>query len=107
MCDAKTLSHKGTTMISRCAECQCIFIWNTNIIVSFSTEQFILFKDFINELSFEEHCFPFPDGQDRVMMRTPVDNIQLTFTPDEWEDFHEAVEEAAYMQQVYALIDDN
>jgi hypothetical protein len=38
-------------------------------------------------------------------MRTPVDDVQLTFTPEQWENFHAAMDEAAYMQQVYGLME--
>lgn len=51
------------------------------------------------------HALPFPDGQEQVVMRTPVNDIQLAFTPGEWDDFHEAMEEAVYMQEVYSLIE--
>ena len=104
MCDAKVLSQKGASVISRCSECRCVFIWNHNLILSFTPEQFMQFKGFAAELDFTGHSFPFPDGQERVVMRTPTNDIQFTFTPDEWEDFQAAMEEAAYMQEVYALM---
>lgn len=105
MCDAKILSQKGAPVISRCSECRCVFIWNHNLILSFSPEQFIQFRDFANDLDFTGHSFPFPDGQERMVMRTPTNDIQFTFTTDEWEDFHAAMDEAAYMQEVYSLME--
>ena len=63
MCDAKILSQKGTSVVSRCSECQCIFIWHHNLILSFTPEQFIQFKNFTIDLEFSDHSFPFPDGQ--------------------------------------------
>jgi hypothetical protein len=104
MCDAKVLSQKGASVISRCSECRCVFIWNHNLILSFTPEQFMQFKGFAAELDFTGHSLPFPDGQERVVMRTPTNDIQFTFTTDEWEDFRAAMEEAAYMQEVYALM---
>jgi hypothetical protein len=38
-------------------------------------------------------------------MRTPVNDIQLTFTVDEWDDFHASMDEAIYMQEIYALVE--
>jgi hypothetical protein len=105
MCDARVLSQKGAAIISRCSECRCIFIWNHNVILSFSPQQFALFKGFVDDMVFEENAFPFPDGEDRAMMRTPVDNIQLTFTPTEWEDFQSAIGEAIYMQEIYTMME--
>ena len=49
----------------------------------------------------------FPDGQDRLVMRTPVNDVQFTFTMDEWEDFQAAMDEAVYMQEIYALMNNN
>jgi hypothetical protein len=105
MCDAKVLSQKGASVISRCSECHCVFIWNHNLILSFTPEQFTQFRDFAADLDFDGHSFPFPDGQERIVMHTPVSDIQFTFTPHEWEDFHAAMDEAAYMQEVYGLME--
>ncbi|WP_110587374.1 DUF6686 family protein [Mucilaginibacter sp. Mucisp86] len=105
MCDAKILSQKGTSVVSRCSECQCLFIWHHNLILSFTPDQFIQFKNFAIDLDFGDHSFPFPDGQERVVMRTPVNDIQLTFTVDEWEDFHASMDEAIYMQEIYAMVE--
>jgi len=105
MCDTKVLSQVGESVISRCAECRCIFIWHNNLIISFSTEQFNQFRDFTVELDFTAHSFPFPDGQERVVMRTPVNDVQMTFTTEQWGNFHSAMDEAIYMQQVYDLME--
>jgi hypothetical protein len=107
MCDAKVISQKNTVVISRCSECRCIFIWNNNLILNFSPQQFIQFRDFTIELDIDEYTLPFPDGQERVVMRTPVNDIQLAFTPQEWDDFHAAMEEAVYMQEIYSLMERN
>ena len=104
MCDAKTLSHKGAVMISQCADCKTINIWCNNLIFNFTVEQFTSFKQFTEELDFDERSLPFPDEQDRVVLKTPIDHINFTFTLDEWDDFHDAMNEAYYMQQVLALI---
>ncbi len=105
MCDAKVISQKNAVVISRCSECRCIFIWNNNLVLSFTPEQFVQFRGFTADLDFEEFTLPFPDGKERVVMRTPVNDIQLAFTPDEWEDFHSAMEEAVYMQEIYSLME--
>ena len=105
MCDAKVLSQVGASVISRCQECRCIFIWNNNLILSFTPEQFTQFRDFTLELDFDNYTFPFPDGQERMVMRTPVNDVQFTFNNDEWEDFHAAMNEAVYMQEVYSLME--
>lgn len=103
MCDAQLLSKRGVTVINRCAGCRCIYIWNHNLILTFSGEQFASFRKFATELDFDHDAFPFPDAEDRVVMRTPLKDIQLTFTRPEWLDFNSAMEEAGHMLEVYAL----
>lgn len=105
MCDAKIISHKGAAVVSRCSECRCIFLWHQNLVLNFTPEQFVQFKNFTDEMEFDNHTFPFPDGQERVVMRTPANDLQLTFTPEEWENMHEAMEEAIHMQEVYSIVE--
>ncbi len=105
MCDARVISQKGTAVISRCSECRCIYMWHHNLVMNFTPVKFTQFRDFIVEMNFGDHSFPFPDGQERVIMRTPADDLQLTFTTDEWEDIHAAIEEAFYMQEVYSIME--
>jgi hypothetical protein len=80
-------------------------MWHHNLVMNFTPKQFTQFRDFLFDMNFGDHSFPFPDGQERVVMRTPADDLQLTFTTDEWEDMHAAIEEAVYMQEVYSIME--
>jgi hypothetical protein len=53
------------------------------------------------ELNFVNYTFP----QDRMVMCKPVNDVQFTFSTDEWEDFHAAMDEGIYMQEVYSLME--
>ena len=105
MCDAKTLSHKGAVIISQCVDCKTINIWCNNLIFNFTPQQFRDFKKFTEDLDFDDRSLPFPDKQERVVLKTPIDHINFTFTLDEWVDFHDAMDEASYMQQVLAMME--
>ncbi|MEO6522835.1 MAG: DUF6686 family protein [Mucilaginibacter sp.] len=105
MCDAKVLSHKGAAVVSRCHDCRGLFIWNNNLVLNFTPTQFAKFRVFTQDLDIDEYTLPFPDGLDRVVMRTPNSDINLTFTPQEWHDFNEAIEEATHMLNVYELME--
>lgn len=105
MCDAKVLSHKGAAVVSRCNDCRGLFIWNNNLVLNFTPNQFYKFRAFTQDLDIDEYTLPFPDGLDRVVMRTPNSDISLTFTPTEWYDFNEAMEEAIHMLNVYQLME--
>ncbi|WP_158992584.1 DUF6686 family protein [Mucilaginibacter sp. L196] len=104
MCKTIVLSRKCATVISQCMECKIMNIWLRNLLLNFTPEQFKMFKNFTSGLDVEESMFPFPDGEDRLVLRTPHSDICFTFSLTEWEDFQAAMEEAEYMQGVYTLI---
>ena|ERR1700744_2246984 len=104
MCQTQILSHKGAVVISQCMECKTLNIWHHNFLLTFSLEQFKSFKHFTRLLDVEEYTFPFPDGEERLVLCTPHSDISFTFSFDEWETFQAAMEEAEYMQGVYDLL---
>jgi len=104
MCQTIVLCRKGPIVISQCMECKILNIWLRNLLLNFTPGQFKMFKDFTSKLDVEESMFPFPDGEERLVLRTPHSDICFTFSIHEWEDFQMAMEEAEYMQQVYQLI---
>ncbi|MFD2874340.1 DUF6686 family protein [Mucilaginibacter ximonensis] len=104
MCEVKTLSQRGSTVISQCIECKMLNIWHNNLLFNFTPQQFADFCSFVGSLEFEDRSHPFPDGQERAILKTPVEHLNFTFTKDEWEDMKAAMDEATYMQTVFALI---
>lgn len=104
MCNKITLSKKGATHISYCAKCKHIYIWNGNIMLTFSPTQFLSFKKYTESPDFNESFYHFPDGEDRLILHTPNSDICFSFTENEWTNFYAAMEEAEYMQEVYHLI---
>jgi hypothetical protein len=104
MCQTLVLSRQGKVTISQCMECKILTLWLHNLLLNFSPEQFKSFKDFTSQLDIEESMFPFPDGEERLVLRTPNKDICLSFTIEEWEDFHTAMDEAEYMQDIYRII---
>ncbi len=104
MCQHTILSQKGQTVISQCPECRTLSIWQHNLLLNFSAQQFRSFKHFTAGLDAADALFPFPGGEERLVLRTPNSDICLTFSTEEWEDFQAAMEEAEYMSSVYDLI---
>ena len=78
-------------------------IWHHNLLLTFSPGQFHSFKDFTTKLDMVEAMFPFPDGEERFVLRTPTNDISLAFSLNEWEDFQTAMEEAEYMMGIYDI----
>jgi len=107
MCEHNILSQKGQTLISRCQGCKTTKIWQHNLLLSFTKGQFLAFKNFTSQINAAEAMFPFPDGEDRFVMRTPNMDISFAFTGSEWEDFGAAMEEAVYMIGIYDMLSEH
>lgn len=104
MCETRVLSQKGSAVISHCPECDMLNIWHQNLMLAFTADQFNSFRKFTSELDFAERSYPFPDGTERVILCTPNRDINFVFSTDEWDNFHAAMEEAAYMRDIYQMI---
>jgi hypothetical protein len=104
MCQSQILSRKGPVVVSQCLECKTLNIWHHNLLLTFTPGQFKAFKDFTAMLDVPDCTFPFPDGEERFVLRTPHIDISFTFSLDEWGDFQAAMEEAEYMQDIYNLL---
>ena len=94
MCQHQILSQKGQTIISQCPDCKGVNIWQHNLLLSFLPDHFLAFKAFTSQLDSAEAFFPFPDGEDRFVLRMPNSDISFAFTEEEWETFNLAMDEA-------------
>ncbi len=104
MCENIILSKTGAATISQCMECKVLTLWMRTLLLNFSPEQFRSFKNFTSKLEVDQSLFPFPDGEERLVLRTPHNDICMTFSIDDWEQFQGAMDEAEYMMQVYDMM---
>ncbi|MBE9585831.1 hypothetical protein IM792_15350 [Mucilaginibacter sp. JRF] len=104
MCQHIVLARKGQTVISQCPDCRTFCIWQHNLLLNFSEEQFRSFKTFTANLDAADASFPFPDGEERLVLRTPNNDICLTFSLDEWDGFQAAMEDAVYFGNIYDMM---
>lgn len=104
MCKTTILSAGRRTTITQCPCCDVIYIWHNNLLLSFSMADFITFKNVIEKTSFTENCLPFPDKRNRIILRTPNDDISFAFTHRELETFKARLNEALFMKEVYSLV---
>lgn len=104
MCRSIMLSKRGQATISQCPDCKMLNVWQHNLLLNFTPEQFKAFKTFTSGIEEADAMFPFPDGEDRFVLRTPNSDICFTFSLTEWEDLMAAMEEAEYMQSVYQIL---
>jgi len=65
---------------------------------------FVTFRNVIEKTSFTENCLPFPDKRNRIILRTPNDDISFAFTHRELEAFKARLSEALLMKEAYSLV---
>lgn len=104
MCKTRVLSTKGDTLISTCVGCKVFYLWHNNLLLNFTEQAFMSFREVVEGMPFNNNCLPFPDMEERIILHTPNEDICFAFCYDEFEDFKEAINEAIYMNEVYALM---
>lgn len=104
MCKTIVLSSGKDTAISHCPCCDIFYIWHNNLLLNFTHNDFLNFKDIIQNFSFSETSLPFPDKKDRILLRTPNQDISFAFTHDELDAFRSMLNEAMFMKEVYTLM---
>lgn len=104
MCQTIPLSSRNNITISQCAQCQIVYVWFNNIMISLGTSKFKSFQKAMMKLDFDRCYIDFPDGTERAVIGTPNPEIAMVLTEDELTDMNEAMAEAIYMIEVYALM---
>lgn len=104
MCQSVILSSKGNTSISYCSACKNHYIWQGAFVLTFSPLQYDCFLEEISNKTGDEELYRFPDGVNRIVLPTPVQEIVFTFSEEEWADFTATLKEAYYMREVYRII---
>ena len=104
MCKATVLSAKGATTITYCKQCCTHYIWQHSYLLTFNGAQYKRFVSRVADRIGREEYYVFPDGEWRTLLQTPMDELVFTFTQEEWKDFHQSLEEAVYMREVYQML---
>lgn len=104
MCKANVIARKGNISVTQCVNCKVVNIWNQNVLISFSFEQFHAFINATKGLQFDDYLEISPDGAEVVVLATPSPDMNLVFKRQEWHDFFAALTEAAYMQEIYKMV---
>lgn len=104
MCQIRVLSSKKQAVISHCIHCKMVLVWHQNLLLNFTPEEFLSFRNMIFKLDYYDCCVEFNDGEERAIIRTPNHDICFAFNYEEWENLRDAIEEAVYMNEVYQLM---
>jgi len=104
MCNPILLKSTPTTHLSQCVECKTIFLWHNNFVINYTVPEFNTFRKIVNVSEFESNSLPFPDDVERIMVRTPHESINLTFTHEEWVSLKDVLDEAQFVLQIYEMM---
>lgn len=104
MCQSTILSHRGRTTVSYCAKCLNHYIWQSSFILTFTPYQFDCFLQEIKGRRGKETFINFPDGEERLVLTTPLDEMLLTFSNEEWTDFNCSLDDAFYLRQIQEML---
>ncbi|ABG59106.1 DUF6686 family protein [Cytophaga hutchinsonii] len=104
MCNPVLLKSTPTTHLSQCVECKTIFLWHNNFVINYTLPEFDAFREIMNRSAFENNSLPFPDNVERIIVRTPHESINLTFTESEWVHLKEVLDEGQFVLQIYEMM---
>lgn len=66
--------------------------------------EFDAFREIMNRSAFESNSLPFPDNVERIIVRTPHESINLTFTEEEWVNLKDVLDEGQFVLQIYEMM---
>ncbi|MDQ1148589.1 hypothetical protein QE382_000573 [Sphingobacterium zeae] len=104
MCDTKILSQRGDTHISVCLKCQTYYIWQQSFVLTFTKNKFVDFLNMTRSTGDELFFSSFPDGEFRLIMKTPYPDIVFSFDEEQWQNFRDALQESYYMNEFYGML---
>lgn len=104
ICRPKLLVQKENFYIAQCKHCQRIGLAYKNILAGYSPEEFENFSESVNKLEFQKHCIPFPDGNNQIIIHTCHQNIQFSFTKEEFTELVIGLIEAKMLLEAQKIL---
>lgn len=103
----KILSKSELGFISMPVGHNVLHLCFNNLLINFSLEDFLIFRDAVKYISQEKSYTSFPDGRKRILLHTPYDGIHFSFDPHELHALIISLDEAYYMQKIYSYLKTN
>lgn len=104
MCNPIVLKSTPTTHLSQCVECKTVFLWHNNFVINYTIPEFDAFRQIVNTSVFENNALSFPDDIERILLRTPHESMNLTFTQEEWINLKDVLDEGQFVLQIYEMM---
>ena len=100
------LSESDNARIVKFQNCGHIGVMHKNILLYFSPKNYMKFAKKYEGIDFSRHSLLFPDDQKRMIINTPVPDVQFCFTKSEFEQFKYSLMEASILVDAHALINE-
>lgn len=105
-CNLKVLTTYESGFVGIGRQCGLFHVSFNNILLHFTFREFQAFRKIARRLQTSNCFIPFPDNTDRLVLHTPYEGINFSFTTAEMADFVDALNEGHYMWEVHRLIND-
>lgn len=92
-CRYETLSRGEDHLVSRCRGCKRISLHFQSLLMSFTEQDFVAFKTSVTCMDFEVHAISFPNGQRKVILNSPHEDLRICFGLEELERFQDILNE--------------
>lgn len=99
-----TLAELGTSRVVKFEGCEHIGIFFKNLLLYFTVKNYLIFASRYQSIKFSHHSLVFPDNKSRMILNTPLNDVQFCFTRDEYEGFKQLLLEASILIKANQII---
>ncbi|MBU2916015.1 MULTISPECIES: DUF6686 family protein [Reichenbachiella] len=85
-CEPNALIEGPNYHISQCKNCDRFGLHFNNILMGFEKGDFYTFIRGVSETDFNQHAVFFPDNRERILLSTPIADLQINLTREEFEE---------------------
>jgi len=106
-CPLKILSKNDLGFISMPVDQNIIHLCFNNLLINFTKEDFLTFRNIVKNIYKENEPISFPDGKNRILISTPYQGINFSFNQQEMILLVRSLDEAFYMEKIYSYLSPN
>lgn len=77
--------------IGICSNCETVYLYHHNLLISFSYSQFENFSAAISKIHFDDAVVYLPDNSEGLVLRTMHKDIRMVFDREEFYNLQQAV----------------
>ncbi|WP_300660891.1 DUF6686 family protein [Fluviicola sp.] len=104
MCHYKTISNNSFGCLIQCKNCEQFHLGFGNVVLVLSYDEFIRLTDQVHNIH-SMHYEEKKENNEKIYMHTDNTRMILAFTPKEWIQLYQLLEESRFMLYANELID--